>query len=307
MSSPRTSAATVDISALLPGARVLARDESRYASGSHKQPSAQAVAAHARALGYDHVVITSCGNYGRAMAVAARASGLECTVLMPSVGNDGGADIRRLGARTVIVEGTYEEVHDQTPRYAARLGAADGNVDGPFAAAVLSGAGDVVEALHHELDRPPATLWVPVGNGTTLAGIGRRARALGWPTVLHGVTCLDNNPVGTSWPGEYTPLIPHRLVTTAVNMPLASWHSLHGPEAMAVLREVGGQVHGVDDDAMVKAATVLADHHLYPTPGGAVALAGLLAHAAREPLGPGSHVVLLGGREAHDELQEDPR
>ncbi|GAA3776605.1 threonine synthase [Plantactinospora mayteni] len=307
MPSPRVPAATVDVSALVPGARVLVRDESRYVSGSHKQPSAHAVVARARALGYDHVVITSCGNYGRAMAVAARAGGLHCTVLMPSVGNDGGAGIRRLGAKTVLVDGTYEEVHDETPRYAARLGAADGNVDGPFAEAVLAGAGDVVEELDRELAAPPATLWVPVGNGTTLAGIGRRVQALGWPTVLHGVSCLGHNPVVTSWPGEYTPLTPERLVTTTVNMPLASWHSLHGPAAMAVLRETGGQAHGVDDDAMVKAAAILGDHDLRPTPGGAVAFAGLLAHAAGKPLGPGSHVVLLGGREAHDDLQEDPR
>ncbi|MGW4464800.1 pyridoxal-phosphate dependent enzyme [Micromonospora sp. NPDC004704] len=307
MPSPGTTTATVDVSALVPGARVLVRDESRYLSGSHKEPSAYAVVRHARALGYDHVVITSCGNYGRAMAVAAGAGGIRCTVLMPSVGNDGGAGIRRLGARTIVVDGTYEEVHDRTTEYAEELNAADGNVDGPFAAAVLAGAGDVVDALHRELDEPPATLWLPVGNGTTLTGIGRRAQALGWLAALHGVSCLGNNPIATSWPGDYAPITPERLVTTTVNMPLASWHSLHGREAMALVRDTDGEVHGVDDDAMVKAAAVLGDADLHPTPGGAVAFAGLLAYAARERLGPGNHVVLLGAREVDDHLQEDAR
>jgi threonine synthase len=306
MSSP-----TVDITGLaLAGAanggeRVLARDESRYASGSHKEPSAHAVVAAAAAKGHDHVVVTSCGNYGRAMAVAARAAGLRCTVLLPAVGNDGGTGARRLGATTILFDGTYEEAHDETPQFAARLGAVDGNVDGPFAAAVLDGGGDVVAELHAELGTPPATFWVPVGNGTTLTAIGSRAAALGWPTVLHGVSCAGANPIATSWPGEYTPLAPEELVTTEVNLPLASWHSLHGPEAIATLRRTGGRAHGVSDDQMVAAARALALHQLHPTPGGAIALAGLLAHAASEPLGPGTHVVLVGGRDILDHSQED--
>lgn len=305
-SPPVAAAATVDVSALFPGARVLARDESRYASGSHKQPSAHAVVAAALALGHDHVVVTSCGNYGRAMAVAARAAGLTCTVLLPAIGNDGGTGARVLGATTVVVDGTYEEAHEETTRFAARLGAVDGNVDGPFARAVLDGGGDVVDKLQRELGEPPATFWVPVGNGTTLTAIGRRAAVLGWPTILHGVSCAGANPVTTSWPGEYTPLTPEDLVTTSINLPLASWHSLHGPEAMAVLRQTGGEAHGVDDEAMVAAAAALAVHHLKPTPGGAVALAGLLAQAAREPLGPGNHVVLIGGRDILDKPAGGP-
>lgn len=299
---------TVDVTGLVTSAgdiRVLIRDESRYTSGSHKEPSAHAVVAAAATGGYDHLVVTSCGNYGRAMAVAARDAGLRCTVLLPAVGNDGGTGARHLGATTVLFDGTYEEAHDHTPRLAAQLGAADGNVDGPFAAAVLAGSGAVVDEVHVELGTPPATFWVPVGNGTTLTAIGGRAAALDWPTVLHGVSCAGANPIATSWPGEYTPLPPEQLVTTNVNLPLASWHSLHGPEAMATMRRTGGRAHGVTDNQMIAAARALVDYRLHPTAAGAIALAGLLAHCACEALGPGTHVVLVGGRDILDESQEN--
>ncbi|MFE7749070.1 pyridoxal-phosphate dependent enzyme [Streptomyces sp. NPDC057428] len=285
----------IDAGELVPGARVLIKDETRYASGSHKEPAARAVVARAASDGYDRVVIATCGNYGRAMAMASAAAGMACTVVLPAGWSDGGAFMRAAGADVHLVPGTYEDAVDESRRLALADGSVDGNVDGPYVDAVFAGHGVVVQALHRALAEPPAALWIPVGNGTTIIAVHRQLRALRWSVPIHGVGSAANNPVVTSWPGEYRTLPPEDVVTTDHNQPLVNWHALQGPEAMAAVADTGGAVHGADDEQLRAAATLLSRHGARPTAAGAVALAGLLGHARTTPL-TGSHVVLLSGR-----------
>ncbi len=285
----------IDAGELVPGARVLIKDETRYASGSHKEPAARAVVLRAAAEGYQRVVIATCGNYGRAMAMACAAAGMACTVVLPEGWSDGGAFMREAGADVHLVPGSYEDAVDQSRVLAETDGWIDGNVDGPFVDSVFEGHGVVVHALHAALVEPPAALWIPVGNGTTIIAIHRQLAAVGWTVPIHGVGSAANNPVVTSWPGAYEMLPPEGVVTTDHNQPLVNWHALQGPEAMAAVAETGGWVHGADDDQLLAAREVLAEHGAWPTPSGAVALAGLLRHAEHTPL-TGTHVVLLSGR-----------
>ncbi|MFI7617263.1 pyridoxal-phosphate dependent enzyme [Nonomuraea terrae] len=286
----------IDAADLVPGARVLIKDETRYASGSHKEPAARAVVARAAADGYRHVVVATCGNYGRAMAMACRAAGMTCTIVLPEGWSDGGAWMRAAGAHVHLVPGSYEDAVDESRRVAAEEGAVDGNVDGPYADAVFEGHGVVVPALREALGEPPAALWVPVGNGTTTIAVHRRMRALGWSSVINGVCSAGNNPVVTSWPGEYRMLPPDAVTASDHNQPLVNWHALQGAEAMAAIADTGGAVFGVHDEQLIEARAALTPYGASPTAAGAAALAGLLARArAAGPLS-GTHVVLLSGR-----------
>ncbi|GII58658.1 hypothetical protein Pth03_70470 [Planotetraspora thailandica] len=290
----------IDASALIPGlapgARVLVKDETRYASGSHKEPAARAVIARAAADGHRRVVIATCGNYGRAMAMACRTAGMACTVVLPEGWSDGGAWMREQGANVHLVPGSYEDAVDESRRLAEADGAVDGNVDGPYVDAVFEGHGVVVPALRAALGEPPAALWIPVGNGTTTIAVHRQVRALGWPTVINGVCSAGNNPVVTSWPGEYTMLPPDGVTTTDHNQPLVNWHALQGAEAMTAIADTGGTVYGADDEQLLAARAALAGFGAHPTAAGSVAMAGLLAHAEAAGGLSGTHVVLLSGR-----------
>ncbi|WP_107656829.1 pyridoxal-phosphate dependent enzyme [Nocardia suismassiliense] len=300
--SPLTTAPTdayatplIDAGELVPGTRILIKDETRYASGSHKEPAARAVVSRAIADGYRRVVIATCGNYGRAMAMACAAAELACTVVLPAGWSDGGAFMRDVGADVHLVPGSYEDAVDESRSLAAEDGSVDGNVDGPYVDAVFDGHGVVVHALRLALPEPPAALWIPVGNGTTIIAVHRQLQAVGWPVPINGVGSAANNPVVTSWPGEYRMLPPDDVVTTDHNQPLVNWHALQGPEAMAAVAATGGAIFGADDTELLAARDLLADHGAKPTPSGAVALAGLLGQARRTPL-TGTHVVLLSGR-----------
>ncbi|GAA5108057.1 pyridoxal-phosphate dependent enzyme [Nocardia iowensis] len=285
----------IDAGELVPGTQVLIKDETRYASGSHKEPAARAVVARAVSDGYRRVVIATCGNYGRAMAMACAAAGMACTVVLPTGWSDGGAFMRAAGADVHLVSGSYEDAVDESRRLARTDGWIDGNVDGPYVDAVFDGHGVVVHALRAALGEPPAALWIPVGNGTTIIAVHRQLRAVGWSVPIHGVGSAANNPVVTSWPGAYRMLPPDGVVTTDHNQPLVNWHALQGPEAMAAVADTAGAVHGADDEELLAARDLLVRHGARPTASGAVALAGLLGHARETPL-TGTHVVLLSGR-----------
>jgi threonine synthase len=294
---PITAYATplIDAGEVTPGLRVLVKDETRYASGSHKEPAARAVVARAQADGYRRIVIASCGNYGRAMAMASSAAGLACTVALPTGWSDGGAFMRSAGADVHLVPGTYEDAVDESRRLARLPGAIDGNVDGPYAESVFEGHGVVVHALREALDKPPAAMWIPIGNGTTIIGVHRQFRGIGWNVPIHGVGSAGNNPVVTSWPGPYRMLPSDGVATTDHNQPLVNWHALQGPEAMDAIADSGGAVHAATDEQLLAAQARLAAHDAHPTAAGAVAFAGLLEYARTTSV-TGTHVVLLSGR-----------
>jgi threonine synthase len=167
---------------------VLVKDEATYASGSHKEPAARAVLARAVRDGHRHVVVGTCGNYGRAMAVACRDAGVACTIALTEGWSDGGEWIRATGAHVVTVPGGYEDVVDASRHLAAELAVADGNVDGPYAQEVFAGHCAVVRAL----PQASAAVWVPVGNGTTVIavhGVDDRQMLSGQALLAaHGIT-----------------------------------------------------------------------------------------------------------------------
>jgi threonine synthase len=278
---------------VVPGVRVHLADETRYPSGSHKEPAARALVAHAVAEGRDRVVVGSCGSYGRAMATACADAGIRCTVVLPAGWGDGGAYAKAAGADLLFADGGYEDAVAESHRVAHSLDAVDGNVDGPHADVILDGQGDVLAALHVELGPDPVDVWIPVGNGTTLVAAHRRTRALGWPVALHGVGSPCNNPILTSWPGPYRPLPSDAVVTTEHNEPLVNWHALHGPAALAAVAESGGAVHAATDSHLLDAQALLARHGVTASPSGSAGLAGLLAR--RDSL-TGTQVVVLSGR-----------
>ncbi|MFE7568535.1 pyridoxal-phosphate dependent enzyme [Streptomyces sp. NPDC057539] len=300
---PPTSIAPTDpyltpliaVDGLLPDVRVFLKDETRYASGSHKEPAARAVVARALAEGHDRIFVGSCGSYGRAMATACAAAGVRATVVLPAEWSDGGALAAAAGADIRLIQGGYEDAVDESRRLAHVEGALDGNVDGPYKDEIFEGHGHLVDALYKELGGSPSALWIPVGNGTTVVAAHRQLRTLGWPVPINGVGSPGNNPIVTSWPGPYRALPSDAVVTTEHNEPLVNWHALHGPDALTAMADSGGAVHAADDDALLAAQALLGQYGVHPTAAGSAGLAGLLAHARTTPVS-GNQIVVLTGR-----------
>ena len=112
-----------------------------------------------------------------------------------------GARARALGAEVEFVAGGYEHAVYASKALATAWRVADGNVDGPYAAQVARALAQIVHEIAEELPVWPEVVWVPLGNGTTIAAIGAALAVLGWTTRVVGVTALANNSILASWPG----------------------------------------------------------------------------------------------------------
>ena len=104
------------------GGRVVVKAENMQRTGSFKIRGALAKLAAPGAAGCPGVVAGSAGNHGQALAYAARARGIPCTVFMPR-----GAAISKVnavtafGAEVVLEGGAIDECLEAARRLAAEM------------------------------------------------------------------------------------------------------------------------------------------------------------------------------------------
>lgn len=277
-------------------ARVLALDETAGGTTCHKQRAADAAVHAAAGDGYRRVTAGSCGNYGLVVARAAAAARLPATIVVPVPFTADPGLMIGAGARVLRIGTAYEDAVAASHHLAATsVAMADLNVDGPYAAVVASAHAAIVEEMAGLPGGPAAAVWVPVGNGTTLAALASALLQRGWPTRPVGVTSQGNNSILGSWPHRtHRPLDPASLAPTPSNEPLVNSGALHGQATLDVLHATGGRVAGVPDVALDTAALILRRAGLRVSPAGAAGFAGLLA-AARTGLTRGVHVAILTG------------
>jgi threonine dehydratase len=169
------------------GRRILVKDETRNPLRSFKGRGADFLASGISPG--RHLVCASSGNFGQAMAYAARSHGHRCSVFLEAGSSPIAQErIRGLGAEVRLIEGDDAAVKHASRRYAA---AANGRVlvrDGQEAA-IAEGAGTIGLELvgAGALD----AVIVPVGDGALISGVGcaikRHAPATRVIGVLPGV------------------------------------------------------------------------------------------------------------------------
>jgi threonine dehydratase len=232
------------------------------------------------------VVAFSSGNHARGVAIAARRLGIRAIIVMPSdappVKVDGtraeGAEIvfydRRTESREKIAAGIASE----------SLATVVPSFDDP---AIVTGQGTVGLEIEEQLGRPPARVVIPCGGGGLAAGI---ALALpdaeialiepdGWDDMGRSLELGNIVPVDADAPSTFC---------DALQTPRVS------PITFNILRERNASALSVSDKEAAWAIRFAWEkHRLVVEPGGAVALAALLA-GKLEPR-EDTVVVLSGG------------
>ena len=236
------------------------------------------------------VVAFSSGNHALGVAIAAERLGIPATIVMPA---DAPAikieGTRSRGARIVF----YDRRKESREEIAARLADETGAVvvpsfDDP---AIVAGQGTVgLEVLQQlsDLGEPaPPLIVVPVGGGGLASGIALAcpdARIVGvepdgWDDMRRSLEVGEIVPVGEDAPAT---------LCDALQTPRVS------PITFAILRERDAVVLSVSDEEVGAAVRWAWEHHqLVVEPGGAAALAAVLAGKA-EPC-DGMVIILSGG------------
>jgi len=236
------------------------------------------------------VVAFSSGNHAQGVAIAARRLGIAATIVMPADAPQLKIDGTRAEGATIIF---YDRRTEQREVIAARLAAESGATLVPSFddQHIVAGQGSVGLEILDQLAQagapPPLLIAVPVGGGGLAAGI-----ALACPDAR----ILGAEPEG--WDDMARSLAGGAIVPVAADAPPTLCDALQTPRVSPItfdiLREREAQVVAVTDDEIAAAVRwAYVEHQLVVEPGGAAALAALLAGKAK--VEEGMVVVLSGG------------
>ncbi len=276
-------------------------------SGTQKDRIAFAQAMDALRRGFDAMTVATCGNYGVAIAMAARLAGLRCIAYVPeSYRTKRIAEMEAQGARVERVSGDYEQTVEVSRAVAERDEIYDANPGGVNTVLQLRAYGEIAYEIYDELRDAPAAVAVPVSNGTTLAGIYRgfvslyrRGKTSRIPRMIAG-SSWGKNPIVQAWL-KNTPrcenLAPDRIRDTPINEPLINWYSIDGDLALEAVRASGGWAAYSSDKNMTAFSRIVREQQgLSVLPASTAGLLALLDRHRREPLQFDRYVVILTGR-----------
>ncbi len=266
-------------------------------TGTQKDRIAFAQVADALGKGYTAVALATCGNYGVAVALAARLAGLRCHIFIPAGYHTmRQGEMEQLGAVIHRPEGSYEDTVWASSKKAEENGWYDANPGQQNTELQLAAYAAIGRELLEQLGTPPITCSVPVSNGTLLAGI-HRGLGNADKTLMVAASATGKNPIVSSFrQGVPTclDLDPEKIKETLINEPLINWHSFDGQEALDALYLSGGLAYNVSDDRMRKmSAYLLEKEALSVLPAATAGLIALIRMHEEGVLPAGNHVAVL--------------
>ena len=232
------------------------------------------------------VVAFSSGNHAQGVAIAAERLGIPATIVMPA------------DAPSIKVEGTrahgaeiifYDRLTESREAIADRLAADRGCVVVPSFddERIVAGQGSAGIELLDQMPHPPERIVVPCGGGGLASGIALACpdaqifavEPAGWDDMGRSIEAGEIVPVGPNPP----PTLCDALQTLRVS-----------PITFGVLDGRDAQLLSVTEEEVRDAVRwAWREHDLMVEPGGAVALAAVLAGKA--PSGNGTVILLSGG------------
>lgn len=232
------------------------------------------------------VVAFSSGNHARGVAIAARRLGIRAIIVMPSNAPPVKIDGTRSEGAEIIF---YDRRTESREAIASRISQDTGatvvpSFDDP---AIVAGQGTVGLEIVDQLGREPARVVVPCGGGGLASGVALaipQAEIMivepeGWDDMARSLELGEIVPVAADAPESFC---------DALQTPRVS------PITLEILRDRKAVALSVSDAETAQAVRFAWERHgLVVEPGGAVALAAVLAGKA-PPL-PDTVVILSGG------------
>ncbi len=230
---------------------------------------------HQLGAGRQRLVCASAGNFGQGLAYAAGRRGRGVTVFAAHTANPLKLEqMRRLGAEVRLAGDDFDAAKDSARAHADQTGARF--VEDGAEPAIAEGAGSLAVELA-EWPEPMAAVYVPVGNGALVSGVGRWLKAHAPGTEVVGVCASGAPAMFESWRAG-APRSTERAATIADGI------AVRVPVEQAV-RDLPASVDRivlVDDALLVEAMRLLFDAlGVVVEPAGAAGLAGCLLERER--------------------------
>jgi len=246
--------------------------------------------------GVKSLVTASAGNFGLALAYAAKRRGIALTVYAAETASPLKINrIRAAGAEVKLEGRDFDEAKEHARAAAEQMKTMF--VEDGREPAITIGAGTMgieITSVGRRID----TLLVPLGNGALLAGVGCWIRAHSPKTRIIGV-CAEGAPaMALSWgshAAESTATVNTIADGIAVRVPV--------PEALADIQEVVDDIVLVEDETIQRGMKLIHQHlKILVEPAGAPGVAALIKHPS---LGKGVVCTpITGGNITREQLHE---
>ena len=236
------------------------------------------------------VVAASAGNHAQGVALAAKKLGLDATIVMPKTTPGIKVDaVRSYGAKAVLIGDNYDEACE----YATEL-ASKQKLDfiHPYDDSdVIAGQGTVgLEIVRQHADFIDA-IFVPVGGGGLIAGIGSIVKYLSPKTKIIGVEPADAACMAEALEKNRRVVLDHvGIFADGVAVKQV------GKETFRVAKQCVDQVITVSTDEICAAIKdIFDDTRSITEPAGALAVAGLKKYVAQKKLSGKTLVAINSG------------
>ncbi len=281
---------------------VTAKNEAQNPTGSFKDRGTAVAVQRAVAIGAERIGTVSTGNMAASTAAYGARAGLETYVLLKE--GTSATSLQAAGIfnpRLVAVDGDYGAVFNASLGLGKKLGITFMNSIDPYR---MEGYKLTAFEIFLQLGRrAPRTVIVPLSSGGHLLGLMRGFADLehegliaSYPQIV-GVQAENCAPLARAFDkglAAYERLAPGPTIAHAIANPTPP----AGNAVLRLIRERGGLIMAVSDDAMLEAQRELAaGEGLFGQPESAATLAALkrLAAAGRIRAGDGAVVLVLTG------------
>jgi threonine dehydratase len=242
------------------------------------------------------LVCASAGNFGQGMAYACRKRDVALTVFAARGASSLKVErMRSLGAAVELEGGDFDEAKDAARRRALDTGAlfVEDGMLGPIG----EGAGTIAVELLRD-GRPLDAVFVAVGNGSLVNGVGTWLRHVSPATRVVGV-CAEAAPaMAMSWRERRAVAAPSTTIADGIGVRVPV------PEALATMEMTVDEMLLVPDAAMLDWMRALhEDAGLVVEPAAAAALCAI-AGRAKDLAGGRVAAILTGGNLSGQQLRD---
>jgi len=236
------------------------------------------------------VVAASAGNHAQGVALAAKKMGLDAIIVMPKTTPGIKVDaVKSYGAKTILVGDNYDEACAHATEYAAKQSL---DFIHPYDDSdVIAGQGTIgLEIIRQHADFIDA-IFVPVGGGGLIAGIGSIVKYLSPKTRIIGVEPDDAACMTKAFEKNRRVALDHvGIFADGVAVKLV------GKETFRVARQCVDQMITVSTDEICAAIKdVFDDTRSIAEPAGALSIAGLKKYVAQEKISGQTLVAINSG------------
>ncbi len=233
------------------------------------------------------VIAASAGNHAQGVALAARNLKIQALIVMPKTTPQIKVQsVRNLGAKAVLVGDSYDEAYIRAIELAEQQGLTFIHpFDDPE---VIAGQGTIGMELLRQHPRPPDAVFVPVGGGGLIAGIGAYIKYVYPQVKIIGVEPEDA-------PSMHTALQAGKRIKLKQVGIFADGVAVRqvGKESFRVARKVVDEVVLVTTDEICAAIKdIYDDTRTMAEPAGALSVAGLKTYVKREGC-RGQHLIAI--------------